>query len=318
MTFTQLSADWLLTRKNKVSRSQYNNLHCYINHLNRYIGSMQVDAVKPVDVDKLLDALTAQNPNTGRPASRQTLMDVRSTASRIFEYAIDAELIKRNPARGREISKYAPRRFRRALTSAEQQLIINMPHRARAGALVMMLAGLRRGELIPLKWSDIDFDGLKLTVDKSVYCIGNQFVVKSGVKNGTWGRIVDIPIDLVLQLQAARQIATSDYVCCRADGSMHSLMSWRRMWASYKLALCNQPGAADTGIQEITAHYLRHTYATLLYTSGVDVLTASKLLGHSNIKTTIAIYTHLDDVMLSKSVDKLDSFVSGKLFKEGI
>lgn len=58
-----------------------------------------------------------------------------------------------------------------------------------------------------------------------------------------------------------------------------------------------------------------HTYATLLYLSGVDVLTAAKLLGHSNVKTTIAIYTHLDDLMLSKSVDKLDSYLSIALFK---
>lgn len=75
------------------------------------------------------------------------------------------------------------------------------------------------------------------------------------------------------------------------------------------------PGAEQTSIQEITAHYLRHTYATLLYLSGVDVLTAAKLLGHSNVKTTIAIYTHLDDLMLSKSVDKLDSYLSSSLFR---
>ncbi len=81
------------------------------------------------------------------------------------------------------------------------------------------------------------------------------------------------------------------------------------------IALKRSPGAEETNIEEITAHYLRHTYATLLYLSGVDVLTASKLLGHANVKTTITIYTHLDELMKSKSVDKLDNYLSLSLFR---
>jgi Site-specific recombinase XerD len=315
MIFSKLAAKWLQTRKNKVSYSQFKNLRCYINHLNRYIGSAAVEDIKPIDIDFLLDSLTDCNPNTGRPASRQTLVDVRSTANRIFEYAIDLELITRNPARGREVSRYAPRRYRRALTAVEQQLIVTTPHRARVGALVMMLAGLRRGELIPLTWNDIDLDGLKISVTKSAECkSGNRFEVKPGTKT-SWGRMVDITLDLALELQRAKADSQSKYVCPRTNGQMHTLISWRRMWSSYITALKRSPGAEETSIEEITAHYLRHTYATLLYLSGVDVLTASKLLGHANVKTTITIYTHLDELMKSKSVDKLDSYLSLSLFR---
>lgn len=315
MIFDSLSSLWLKTRKNKVSYSQYKNLRCYINHLNRYIGSAAVEDIKPTDIDILLDTLTDKNPNTGRPASHQTLVDVRSTANRIFEYGIDLELITRNPARGREVSRYAPRRYRRALTATEQGLIVSTSHRARVGALVMMLAGLRRGELIPLTWDDVDFDGLKISVTKSAESKGgNRFEVKSGTKT-SWGRMVDITLDLALELQNAKKAATSKYVCSRANGQIHTLISWRRMWESYITALKRSPGVEETNIEEITAHYLRHTYATLLYLSGVDVLTASRLLGHVNVKTTIVIYTHLDELMKSKSVDKLDSYLSSSLFR---
>ncbi|MGX8709036.1 MAG: tyrosine-type recombinase/integrase [bacterium] len=315
MIFSELAAKWLQTRKNKVSYSQFKNLRCYINHLNRYIGSAAVEDIKPTDIDSLLDSLTDCNPNTGRPASRQTLVDVRSTAYRVFEYAMDLEIITKNPARGREVSRYAPRRYRRALTATEQRLIVTTHHRARVGALVMMLAGLRRGELIPLVWDDVDLDGLKISVTKSAECKGgNRFEVKPGTKTA-WGRMVDITLDLALVLQEAKKAATSKYVCPRTDGQMHTLISWRRMWSSYITALKRSPGAEETSIEEITAHYLRHTYATLLYLSGVDVLTASKLLGHANVKTTITIYTHLDELMKSKSVDKLDSYLSLSLFR---
>ncbi|WP_085833745.1 tyrosine-type recombinase/integrase [Clostridium merdae] len=315
MTFESLAALWLKTRKNKVSFSQFKNLRCYINHLLRYIGTMDVESIKPMDIDALLDALTDCNPNTGRPSSRQTLVDVRSTANRIFEYAMDLELINKNPARGREVSRYAPRRYRRALTATEQGLIISTPHRARVGALVMMLAGLRRGELIPLTWDDIDIDGLKINVTKSAECKGgNRFEIKSGTKT-SMGRLVDITLDLALILQDAKAATRSKYVCPRTNGEMHTLISWRRMWESYITTLCKAPGAETTNIKEITAHYLRHTYATLLYLSEVDYLTAAKLLGHSNIKTTISVYTHLDELMKSKNVDKLDSYLSSSLFQ---
>ena len=175
-------------------------------------------------------------------------------------------------------------------------------HRARVAALIMMLAGLRRGELIPLTWDDCDLDNLKISINKSVEeKPGNRFIEKSGTKTGTWGRIVDIPIDLAIEIETAKNLATSKYVSCKIDGTMHTILR-------------NTPNAASTGIDEITAHYLRHTYATLLYISGVNVLTASKLMGHASIKTTIAIYTHLDEIMLTKSVDKLDDYISRTLF----
>ena len=62
-------------------------------------------------------------------------------------------------------------------------------------------------------------------------------------------------------------------------------------------------------IQEFTAHQLRHTYASMLYMAGVDVLTARDQLGHTDIKTTLAIYTHLDKRYKVNSMDKLDSFL---------
>lgn len=305
-----------LSKKNgKVSYSQIKNLQCYLNHLYGYIGDMPLNMITTDDIDRVLDQLTKRNPHTQKPTSHQYLINVRNAASDVFELAIDRDILCKNPARKCEVSKYAPKSERRALTEAEQKLIINTPHRARLGALIMMLAGLRRGELVPLTWDDIDLDKLTLCVRKSAEVKGNRFVVKNGTKNGKWGRIIPITIDLALEIQKAKKNAISRYVCCNSSGEMHTPTSWRRMWDSYIHTILNMvPEASKTGISEITAHYLRHTYATLLYISGVDVLTASKLMGHSNVKTTIAIYTHLEEIMVIKSVDKLDTFISKNLF----
>ncbi len=315
-TFQYWGEYWFTKKRNKVSYSQMRNLQCYLNHLYKYIGDKPINKIKPDDVDYLLDELTEKNPNTQKPSSHQYLVDIRSTASNVFEAAIDNDIIFKNPARGREISKYAPKSSRRALTLTEQKLVICTPHRARIGALIMMLAGLRRGELIALTWDDIDLDNFRISITKSVEEKQvNHFVLKDGTKTGTWGRIIDIPIDLAIAIEQAKMDAVSKYVCCKRNGTMHTPTSWRQMWQSYintilKINVC----AKSTGINEITAHYLRHTYATLLYISGVDVVTASHLMGHSNIKTTLAIYTHLDEMMVVKSVEKLDVYISERLF----
>ena len=64
-------------------------------------------------------------------------------------------------------------------------------------------------------------------------------------------------------------------------------------------------------IPKFTPHWLRHTFATLLYLSGVDVLTAKEQLGHSDIKTTLSIYTHLDATYKRRSMNKLDTYLDG-------
>lgn len=315
-TFSQWGELWYSNIQVGVSKSQCVNLRCSLNHLYRYIGDMPIKSIKAYNIDTIISELATKNPNTLRPMGKKTLRDIKNTASRIFDVAIENEVSCSNPAHNRKIPRRAPQGERRALTLVEQKLIVNTMHKMRIAALIMMLAGLRRGELIPLMWSDIDIDNFKITINKSVeQTSSNVFSVKSGTKTDKYGRVVEIPIDLAIEIDDAKKTATSKYVCCKADGRMHTPTTWKRMWANYIKTVQKQNGDAKyTQINEITAHYLRHTYATLLYMSGVDELTAAKLLGHSDVRTTIAIYTHLQKVMVDKSVEKLDNYISDSLF----
>ena len=69
------------------------------------------------------------------------------------------------------------------------------------------------------------------------------------------------------------------------------------------------PQKAPFVIPKFTAHWLRHTFITLMYFAGVDVLTAKEQAGHEDIKTTMAIYTHLDKDFKKKSMSKLDDYL---------
>lgn len=315
-TFYEWGEKFLHNKKNKVSTSQLKNLRCYLSHAYRFFGQMPIKDIVKDNVDDLMDSLTEENPNTGMPASHQYLIDVRQVVFDVFDLAIDEDVVMKNPAKKIEISKFAPKEELRALTSTEQKFIISTQHRARLGAQIMMLVGPRRGELIPLMWDDIDFENLQVNITKSVeQKYVNRFVIKRGTKTTKWGRINPLPLELAIELEEAKKTATSPFICASADGSMHTPTSWRRMWESYiKEILRQNPLAKNTGIETVTAQNLRHTYATLLYISGVKLIEASKLLGHSNIKTTANIYTHLDELMIAKSIEPLETYVSKNLY----
>lgn len=326
--FKKWADRWYAIKAPKVSESQQINLNCHLTHINNFIGLMPINKIKPFNIDNMIMQLAKSNPTTGKPMAKKTLRDIRNTAANVFDMAIDNDAIYKNPARGREIPENAPVEQRRDLTEEEQGWIIKTPHRARIGALVMMFAGLRKGELVPLTWGDVDLDNLSINVNKSVEASGSRYLLKDGAKTEAGVRTINITLDLAQELENAKKVSNSIYVCPAASGGMHTPTTWRVMWNSYISVLNFENGSfkdkpknrlgknnAKIVIEKITPHMLRHTYATLLYMAGVDVLTAARLMGHADVKTTLAIYTHLKERMVEKSVDKLDDHVRDIFFK---
>lgn len=237
-------------------------------------------------------------------------------------------MIDYNPAIAVKIPKGQPQTTRRALTEEEQSWINETPHRARLAAMIMMHTGLRRGELIPLVWNDIDFVEQTITISKSVEAISNRFELKVGAKTEAGERIVPIPDTLLTELKRERRKNNSIYVVYSAKGAMHTPSSWKRLWSSYltdlnvKYGIQKQLGVKATSkynptgtaflIPRITPHWLRHTYATNLYLAGVDVLSAQEWLGHADVQTTLEVYTHLSKKHKKQNAEKLNAFLHKK------
>ena len=92
---------------------------------------------------------------------------------------------------------------------------------------------------------------------------------------------------------------------------------WKNIWNDYLITLNKKYGKEGRigdniaiTIKPFTPHCLRHTFCTIMYESGVDVLTAKEQLGHSDIRTTLAIYTHLDQKHKRKNISKLDDYLN--------
>lgn len=306
-SFFDISQKWLDTKKSTISHSQTVQYQSCLRHLNEYIGDKDIRKLVPHDLQEIIDSLARRNPNTLRPSSHRTLVAVKSTALQVANYAISARLTDFNFAMSVSLPKDNTVPCRRALSEAEQKTILSVEHRGKLPAMIMMYAGLRRGELLALTWNDIDLVRRTITVNKSAEVINNQTHIKDGAKTKSSVRVVNIPSALSAYLSEQKKKAKCDIVCPSANGTYMSLTAWRRMWQTYIRALQE----ANPLMPDFTAHWLRHTYATILYHAGVDVLTAKELLGHSKIQTTLDIYTHLDSQFKNKNIDKLNAFLDG-------
>ena len=296
-----------------VSISQINSYKNYCrNHLSPlYMKSLS--EILPADIQSIInDTKLAKN----------TLKAIRNTASQIFRLAIENRAIDFNPADYVRIPKIAPESHRDALTDEQQRWIRETPHRAQRAAMLMLYSGIRRGEATALTWGDVDLNAGTISVTKSVEMIKGKPHVKT-TKTESGIRIVRIPQVLIDYLKAEKDSESPlcMYVIHSVRGKMMTNQAWRCMWDSYLLDLnikygysgkINKfdPHGAVMRIPTFTPHWLRHTFASLLYRAGVDVLTARDQLGHSDIKTTLTIYTHLDKLYKERRMDKLNEYLN--------
>ncbi len=326
-TFGYWGEKWLKLKKIEVSAGRY------VTYCARYknlepLYSMNISKIKATDIqDIIIDCATEPSERTGKPYAKKTLIEIRNTASQIIKLAIQNRVLDYDCAEAVKIPKSAESSTRRALTEEEQSWINDTPHRAQTAAMIMMYAGLRRGELLALTWQDINLEEGTISVTKSVELIKGLPHIKPGGKTDAATRTVYIPRKLIGYLQSTPHDPLG-LVCPTVKGTPMTDTAWRRLWDSYLADLnikygdwsgCIQTGGKRPSkhspvekpflIPRITPHWLRHTFITMLYMAGVDVLTAKEQAGHADISTTMSIYTHLDEKYKRKSISKLDEYL---------
>jgi integrase len=323
---------WLTVQRSLQTPQQYKTLERYLKHFTE-LEPYKINKLTIADFQEIVFDLAAKNPTTGKPTAKKSLKEFIATASRVFEYAIENRAIDFNPLKYVKISKNAAKKKeRRALSPEEQKLIINTPHRGRLPAMIMLLAGLRRGECLGLQWADIDLKRNKINVHQTLVLDGNNSYIKAGAKTEAGVRKVDIPTVLSDYLKSLAPHSPFDYVVTTTKGKLMTNSAWRRLWESYinclNLEAFNSqqgkivgiaprskycPDGIPQVIEPFTAHCLRHTHATNLFYSGYDILYIQHQLGHTKPETTLNIYTHLMQDDTEAPAKKLDDFLNRKI-----
>jgi len=176
-TFEEWADRWLRVKEAEVKSGQYVAYKSAVESIKRFIGDREVSKLRAADFQDIFIDLSKKNDNTGRPSSKQTLHIRRIAAANIMQLAVDNRVLDYNPVLATKLPKTKPPEKRRALFDHEQQWVTDFDRRARCSAMIMMHAGLRRGELIPLTWNDIDLKNSLIDINKSADCVKGHFIV---------------------------------------------------------------------------------------------------------------------------------------------
>jgi integrase len=177
-------------------------------------------------------------------------------------------------------------------------------------AIVALFTGMRRGELVALRWGSIDLDNKVLRVREALEQTVSHGVRIKKPKSKAGRRDIALPDIVVNVLREQRRaqlelrvtlglgkLADDAFVFGHLDGSPTTPKAVSLEWAKVADAI---------GMGDITFHALRHTHASQLIAAGVDVVTISKRLGHANPSVTLSTYSHLFKNHDGKAADAIN------------
>lgn len=285
-------SEWLDIYRNTPGLAE-NTYRGYLTNINNHIipviGDIKLNTLKPEDIDRLL--LTMTEKGLSVTTQRYTISVIRKS----LNWAVKRRIISYNVIDYVDIPK--PEKFNPTVLNEEQlQVLLNY---CRDNPLLtpislILLTGLRRGEALGLKWSDFDFENKILHVQRTATPAKGGYHF-SDCKTEDSNRFISFP-DILIDILNDWKVFQSDfnllidnfnpdgYVFCNYTGNIISCSSILRY---FKKALqeCNLP--------DIRIHDLRHSYATLLLSKNISPKVASGMLGHSDTRTTLDIYSHL-------------------------
>lgn len=305
-----------------IKESEYKTLKARLQYFVDYNGGLlaktKLNDILPSHIQPAVNALYKENPSTGKNTAKKTLQRYIRALANVFEFARKERAYNFcNPCEDVKIPKNAEENSRTAINKYTIQLILTTEHRAKVAACIMLLAGLRRGEVTALTWFDIDFKNRIINVNKSYDF--KQFELKE-TKTKAGMRKIPMNDFLYNLLLEAKKKSKGTYIVQKAYGGRMTETAWKRLFESYMEALRAADGRdedslcfADERFEEFTAHQLRHTYCSMLQWSGVDIKTAQELMGHSEYGVTANIYTHVDEQSKANAALLQDKFIKETL-----
>ena len=298
---------WISEIKGKTVRwstlNSYNDR--YNKNIKHVIGNMTIKEVKPMHCQNILNIMD-NNEYAGSSMAR-----TKATMSAMFSDALDNGLIVSNPVTGSVKCPKKPEKNTRVLTLDEQDRFLE----ATKGSvnyfhfLFVLQTGVRSSELRGLRWEDIDFSNRTIHIRRNTtYNSSSGKFITGELKTNSGLR--DIPMTQTAyeilvsiknqQMQQKRKVLPFEYannVFLNRNGNLLPNSNYDR----YLEKLCDK-----AGIEKISMHTLRHTFATRCIESGMKPKTLQKILGHANISMTMDLYVHVTEDEKVKEMQKFE------------
>lgn len=295
MTLGQWIPQYLRSYKlNTIRPDSYYTLELVVSKIPDSLRAMELCDIKPMHLQEFVNAF-------GCTASKSYMDKMHVMLNGLFTAAVDNDLCEKNPA----VRLKYPRikeQPRETFTKEEVQKILAFAmvyDKQRIGVAVMtlLLTGLRRGELLGLKETDITDN--TLSVNRAVYLENHKArVIEHEAKTESSLRTVPLLPELSYRLHHLPH--KGEFLFSTKSGTLLHPRNFTRDYDAFFVQL----RGAEPSVRRLSPHCCRHTFATLTRESGADIRVVQELLGHTDIKTT-ARYSHAYLNEMDAAVKKL-------------
>ena len=297
--------------KVKVRSSSHQTYRGYIdNHIKPSIGKIPLEKLTSLELQKLYKKLLEggrveriESRKQSKGLSAKTVRKIHQIISSAMKLAQEQKLIASNPAEGCALPRMGHQEMK---TLPVEQLHSFLREAKDSGVFELyyleLATGLRRGELLGLKWEDIDLERGDLRVRRQIARINGE-VVEAPLKTKNAYRTLPLAEDTVsILLEQKKKVAGSPWVFPSSTGGPISPDSVLHMLHRV---------LKRAGLPRIRFHDLRHTFATLALQNGVDVKTVSGMLGHFSAGFTLDTYAHVTTASQRQAAKTMGSVLSG-------
>jgi integrase len=286
---------WAATQVSGKTLERYRELASL--HIRPHLGAIRIQRLKTSNVTELYGKLQRPKTEGGAGLAPRTIGHVHRLLRRVFGCAAKWGIIARNPvalatppkAPDTEIEILKPEEIKAVLLALRGRPLYPI-------AVLGLATGMRRGEMVALRWGAVDLDGGKIQVERSFEQTNAGLTLKAP-KTKAGRRVITIPPSIAAELRThwrqqqelrlalgLGRAAADDLVFGRADGEPWPPDSLTTAWAKTIAAL---------KLSKVTLHALRHTHVSQLISAGVDIVTVSRRIGHSNPAVTLKVYAHM-------------------------
>ena len=260
-------------------------------HIIPHLGKYEIKELSPSVLQHYVtELLTSGNLKTGKGLAVNLVNAIINVVQNSIKTAFNlgyikehsADRIKRPKPVEKEITCFTPQEQKQI-----EQAVLNGKKEKMFGVMLCLYSGLRLGELLALKWEDIDMQKGLLTVSKSCYDgkrkDGKYVRIEDTPKTPSSRRVIPLPKQLIPLLRTNKLKSSSGYVVSSNNAPISSVRSYQRSFSLLQKKL---------KIPHRGFHSLRHTFATRALECGMDVKTLSEVLGHKNPTVTLNRYVH--------------------------
>ena len=306
-----LTRYWLPAKRIDLEASTFDGYQRMVRlHISRHIGDIPLRGLRAERLEELYsDLLDHGNSRTGRGLSPKTVLDVHVVIRSSLDDAIRRGLLRTNPAKAAHAPKHRRNRCRadRVWTADQLKAFFNLTADRRQYPSFWLAAntGMRRGELLGLRWDAIDIQQRRLSVNRAVVSVAAR-PQESGGKTRNSPRTIDLDIATLQVLAQWRQRQTDELGRSEDAMQLHTKPDGNLIHPQ-TLSQAFERTVATTTLPPISLHDLRHTHATLLLKAGVPLKVVSERLGHSSPAFTMTTYQH---VLPGMQADAADTFAA--------